>query len=67
MNGTGIYPIKRLGYVGDCDGYTGSFSWWRHPFKPGKWQMHCHEKCYKNDSTFDAVTDDFGNIVRVPS
>ena len=55
------------GYSADDCGYSGAFGWTRHALYPGKWLVICFEETFAKELTSFAVTDDFGNLVRVPS
>ena len=59
--------LIKHGYSADDCGYSGSFSWSRHARHPGKWLVTCHEDTFAKYLVSMAVTDDFGNLVRVPS
>lgn len=56
------YISTITGYSEHDGGYSGAFSWWLSATNPGKW-------CICSLRSFDggglAVTDDFGNLVRV--
>ena len=57
--------IKSEGFSGNVSGYSYSFSWFRHESKPGFWHVVAHVPGFSSDGY--AVTDDFGNLVRVQS
>lgn len=58
--------LKR-GYCTDDQGYSGAFSWTKSLMHPGKWIVICYETTFAKSSASFAATDDFGNLVRVPS
>ena len=62
-----IIRASRQGYVSDDEGFSGFFSWWRSFNLPGKWTVICHENSFAKETSQTAVTDDFGNLVRVPA
>ena len=55
---------KRTAYTQTDGGYSGSFSWWRNTSRPWLWSVQAHRDFCQSGL---AVTDDFGNLVRVPS
>ena len=55
--------IKSNGFSGDTQGFCGAFSWLRCVSKPGFWHVIAYEPGFSSDGY--AVTDDFGNLVRV--
>lgn len=57
--------ITSTGFSGDTNGFSGAFSWFRSTFKPGFWHVIAYEQSFSRDGW--AVTDDFGNLVRVQS
>ena len=58
--------FNRLGYSDDENGYSGAFSWWRNVNR--RWCVTCFEPSFFIDCAVSyAVTDDYGNLVRVPS
>ena len=57
--------IKSVGYSDDTCGFSGAFSWLRSKTKPGFWHVIAYEQSFSRDGF--AVTDDFGNLVRVPA
>ena len=67
MTNTGRQLMNRAGYTEHVSGYSGPFSWFRTSFFPGKWLVVSHETSFAKDTTARAVTDDFGNLVRVPA
>ena len=52
------------GYSEHTSGYSGVFSWWLSKTNPGKWRI-CDHGSFEGDGL--AVTDNFGNLVRVAS
>ena len=58
-----FHLIKFIGYSEDTCGFSGVFSWFRHKSKPGFWHVVAHVAGFSSDGY--AVTDDFGNLVRV--
>lgn len=51
-------------YGYDIGGYSGAFSWWRNTCTPGLWSV-CDHTGFGSIGIDYAVTDDFGNLVRV--
>jgi hypothetical protein len=54
--------MKTAGYTDDCNGYNGSFSWWRNKLDARFWSVCAHTAFGRGGL---AVTDDFGNLVKV--
>ena len=61
-----LYTFFRNGaaYTTPNAGYTGSHSWWRNTITPRFWSVQGHGQFCESGL---AVTDDFGNLVRVPA
>ena len=57
--------IQSRGYSEDVSGFSYAFSWFRAASKPGFWHVVAHVPGFSNGGF--AVTDDFGNLVRVQS
>ena len=55
--------INAAGFSGDTNGFSGAFSWLRGTTKPGFWHVISYEQSFSRDGF--AVTDDFGDLVRV--
>lgn len=55
--------ITTRGFSEDANGYSGVFSWFRSDSKPGIWCVVAYELGFSSSGY--AVTDDFGNLVRV--
>ena len=51
------------GYTDDDCGFSGAFGWFRSKLKPGFWIVAVYESSFSKGGY--AVTDDFGNLVRV--
>ena len=58
-------PMITKGYTEYVHGFSGAFTWFRSALKPGFWLVIAHEESFSRDGW--AVTDDFGNLVRVQS
>ncbi len=63
------FPARRCGWIDDQSGYSYSFSWWRNHLKPWHWSVIAHENVntFANARPMIAITDDFGDLVRVPA
>ena len=55
------------GYSDEECGFSGAYGWFKHIAYPGKWLVTCYEVTFAKETTCFAITDDFGNLVRVPS
>ena len=55
---------KRMSYTQAAHGFSGAFSWWR---KSDDWRFWCVQGYRDFCESGLAVTDDFGNLVRVPA
>jgi len=65
MKTSGFQIFKTIGYTEHNCGFSVSFSWFLSSLHPGKWLVICHETSFAKEVTSTAVTDDFGNLVRV--
>ena len=54
----------RTGYTQAAHGFSGAFSWWRRSDDWRFWWVQGHRDFCESGL---AVTDDFGNLVRVPA
>ena len=64
---TAYVLTTRTGLSDHARGFSGAYSWWRSKTHPGKWMVSALD-CdlgFSNDGI--AVTDDFGNLARVPA
>ena len=52
------------GYLDDCNGYSGAYSWWRNTVDR---RFHSVIDCtgFNTASAMLAVTDDYGNLIKV--
>ena len=57
----------RTAWSDDVQGFSGSYLWWRHHTRPGKWSVLAFESDLGFSNNGIAVTDDFGNLARVPA
>jgi hypothetical protein len=57
-----LRTFKTTGYTEDCNGYSVMFSWWRNTIDARFWSICSHTE-FGRDCR--AVTDDFGNLVKV--
>ncbi len=59
-----LFETRNTGFQNDIGGYSGAFSWWRNTYMPGLWSV-CDHTGFGTIGISYAVTDDFGNLVRV--
>ena len=57
--------LTKSGYSAHDGGYSGTFGWTTHASHPGRWLVTFYGSAFAKASVSFAVTDDFGNLVRV--